>query len=176
MDRSVSRRSLAPLLAFLIAFAAVTSIGIARPQMAGAVTITCPPPASPAAGAAATAAPAAAEASPVAFPAGGGELTVFAAASLTDAFGKVKTDLEAAHPGLKITYNFAGSQALVTQMEQGAHADVFASANLTQMNAARNKGLIQGDAPVFAQNRLVVIVPKDNRPESKCRRTSPSRA
>jgi molybdate transport system substrate-binding protein len=162
VDRSVSRRTFAPLLAFLMAFAMLTTIGIARPQLAGAVTIECPAPATPAATAAATAAPTAAEASPVAFPAGGGELTVFAAASLTDAFSKVKTDLEAANPGLTITYNFAGSQALVTQMEQGAHADVFASANLTQMTAARDKGLVEGDSPVFVQNRLVIIVPKDN--------------
>ena len=44
----------------------------------------------------------------------------------------MKTDLEAAHPGLTITYNFAGSQALVTQLKEGAKADVFASANNTQ--------------------------------------------
>ena len=70
------------------------------------------------------------------FPEAGGDLTVFAAASLTDAFGQMKTDLEAAHPGLTITYNFAGSQALVTQLQEGAKADVFASANNAQMQAA----------------------------------------
>jgi molybdate transport system substrate-binding protein len=149
-------------MAFFLAFAALTTSGIARPQAVGAVTIECPPPASPAAAAAAATTAPAAEASPVAFPSGGGELTVFAAASLTDSFNKIKTDLEAANPGLTITYNFAGSQALVTQMEQGAKADVFASANLTQMNAARDKDLVEGDAPVFVQNSLVIIVPKDN--------------
>ncbi|HEY7034845.1 MAG TPA: molybdate ABC transporter substrate-binding protein [Thermomicrobiales bacterium] len=162
MARTVSRRSFAPVMAFFLAFAALTTSGIARPQAVGAVTIECPPPASPAAAAAAATTAPAAEASPVAFPSGGGELTVFAAASLTDSFNKIKTDLEAANPGLTITYNFAGSQALVTQMEQGAKADVFASANLTQMNAARDKDLVEGDAPVFVQNSLVIIVPKDN--------------
>jgi molybdate transport system substrate-binding protein len=162
VDRSVSRRALASLLAFLIAFAALTTAGIARPRPAGVVTIECPPPASPATAAATEPAPIAAEASSVAFPAGGGELTVFAAASLTDAFGHIKTDLEATHPGLTIAYNFAGSQALVTQLDQGAPADVFASANDVQMKDARDRGLIEGDARVFAQNRLVLIVPKDN--------------
>ena len=75
-------------------------------------------------------------AKPVAFPDGGGELTVFAAASLTDAFEAMQADLEAANPGLAITYNFGGSQALVTQLTEGAEADVFASANNAQMEAA----------------------------------------
>ena len=91
-----------------------------------------------------------------------GELTVFAAASLTESFNTIKTDLEAANPGLTITYNFAGSQALVTQLTQGAQADVFASANTTQMQAAQDGGVIDGDATVFVQNQLAIIVPKDN--------------
>lgn len=97
-----------------------------------------------------------------AFPEGGGNLTVFAAASLTDAFGAVKTDLEAAHPGLAIAYNFAGSQALVTQLGEGAEADVFASANNTQMKAAQEKDLISGDPVMFVKNKLVIVTPADN--------------
>jgi molybdate transport system substrate-binding protein len=98
----------------------------------------------------------------VAFPNGGGELTVFAAASLTDAFGEIKADLEAEHPGLNITYNFAGSQALVTQMTEGATADVFASANNTQMKAAQEANLIGGEPVTFARNALVIVTPPDN--------------
>lgn len=97
-----------------------------------------------------------------AFPEGGGELTVFAAASLTDAFTQIKTDLEAANPDLTIVYNFAGSQALVTQMTEGAAADVFASANVAQMTAAEAAGLIDGEPVTFVQNRLGIVVPADN--------------
>src|SRR5689334_25056248 len=62
-----------------------------------------------------------------------GELMVFAAASLTEPFTEIGKRLEATHPGLKVVYNFGGSQALRTQLEQGAHADVFASADAVQM-------------------------------------------
>jgi molybdate transport system substrate-binding protein len=96
------------------------------------------------------------------FPEGGGDLTVFAAASLTDAFGEIKSDLEADHSGLAITYNFAGSQALVTQLGEGAEADVFASANNTQMNAAQDKNLTTGDPVMFVMNQLVIVTPPDN--------------
>lgn len=96
------------------------------------------------------------------FPEGGGELTVFAAASLTDAFTQIKTDLETANPNLTIVYNFAGSQALVTQMMEGAPADVFAPANIAQMNTASEVGLIGGEPVTFVQNRLGIVVPADN--------------
>lgn len=145
----------------ILVLTALTTLGISRPMPVSAATIECAPPASPPAAAAATTTPAV-TASPVAFPENGGELTVFAAASLTDAFGQIKTDLEAANPGLTITYNFAGSQALVTQMEEGADADVFASANATQMKNANDKGLITGPSSVFVQNSLTLIVPSDN--------------
>jgi molybdate transport system substrate-binding protein len=125
-----------------------------------AATIECAPATPAASGAAATPVPA--EAAEVAFPEGGGELTVFAAASLTDSFDQVKTDLEAANPGLTITYNFAGSQALVTQLTEGAEADVFASASNAQMKNAVDAGVIDGAATVFTQNRLAIVVPKDN--------------
>ncbi|HEX5498061.1 MAG TPA: molybdate ABC transporter substrate-binding protein [Thermomicrobiales bacterium] len=119
-------------------------------------------PATPAAPAASPAASTMAVASPVAFATAGGDLTVFAAASLTDAFGKMKTDLEAAHPGLTITYNFAGSQTLATQLQQGAHADVFASANDAQMQAAQADGSIVGAPAPFVRNKLVIVTPLAN--------------
>lgn len=102
------------------------------------------------------------EATLVAFPAGGGDLTVFAAASLTEVFEEIATDLEATNDGLAITYNFAGSQALATQLTEGAEADVFAAADLTQMDNAIAAGLVDGDPVVFAENRLVIVVPADN--------------
>src|SRR5215510_19118 len=61
-------------------------------------------------------------------------LTVFAASSLTDAFNEIGKNFEAANPGVTVTFNFAGSQALQTQIEQGATPDVFASANKTEMD------------------------------------------
>ncbi len=91
-----------------------------------------------------------------------GQLTVFAAASLTEAFEEIRSALQAANPDLEITFNFAGSQALATQLTQGADADVFASANSTQMKAAQDGGVIVGDPVVFTRNRLVIVVPKDN--------------
>ena len=96
------------------------------------------------------------------FPEAGGDLTVFAASSLTDAFEQIETDLEAAHPGLQITYNFGGSQALVTQLSEGAQADAFASANNAQMTAATDNGSISGAPITFVHNRLAIVTPKDN--------------
>src|SRR5262245_52020590 len=65
-----------------------------------------------------------------------GTVTVFAAASLTDAFGELFTEFKKTNPGVEITPQFAGSPALRTQLEQGARADVYASADLPQMQMA----------------------------------------
>jgi molybdate transport system substrate-binding protein len=106
--------------------------------------------------------PVAVEQDAVGFPVEGGNVTVFAAASLTDAFEAIEQELEAASPNLSITYNFGGSQALVTQLEEGAQADVFASANMAQMEAAIEANLV-ADAPVpFVHNRLAIVTPADN--------------
>jgi molybdate transport system substrate-binding protein len=92
-----------------------------------------------------------------------GTLTVFAAASLTDAFAEIATAFEAANPGTEIVYNFAGSQQLAAQINEGAPADVFASANAAQMRAAIEGGRITaGDEQTFVRNVLVVITPDDN--------------
>lgn len=88
------------------------------------------------------------------------ELQVFAAASLTDAFTEIGKAFETAHPGVTVAVNFAGSQSLRTQLEQGAVADVFASANKKEMDAAVGSDLVaSGSAQVFLTNELVVIVP-----------------
>jgi len=90
-------------------------------------------------------------------------LTVYAAASLTQAFEEIATGFEADNPGTTVVYNFAGSQQLAQQIVQGAPADVFASANDKQMGVARDGGKIEPDAArEFVRNRLVVVVPKSN--------------
>jgi len=89
-------------------------------------------------------------------------LEVFAAASLSDAFTEIGKKLERQRPGLTIRSNFAGSQQLATQIEQGAIADVFASADERWMAHAVERGLVSGEPAVFARNRLVVIIPKTN--------------
>ena len=90
-------------------------------------------------------------------------LTVFAAASLTDAFTEIGQNFESANPGVAVTFNFAGSQALRTQIEEGAPADVFASANKTEMDNAIKGSFIAEDAPqIFLNNKLVVILPADS--------------
>lgn len=140
---------------------------VSTPSLGGTAfaqsTITCDP-LTPAASSS-TVSAATPEASPAAtaeFPDDGGELTVFAAASLTDAFAQIGSDLEAAHPGLTITFQTAGSQALVTQLQEGATADVLATANTSTMTTAIESGLIEGDSVPFTGNRLVIVTPSDN--------------
>jgi molybdate transport system substrate-binding protein len=91
-----------------------------------------------------------------------GTLTVFAAASLTGVFTDLGNQLEKDNPGLRVRFNFAGSDALARQITQGAPADVFASANTTQMKVVTDAGL-QGAAPsIFAENVLEIAVPADD--------------
>jgi molybdate transport system substrate-binding protein len=66
------------------------------------------------------------------------------------------------HPGLRIDFNFAGSQILALQLTRGASADVFASADQNWMKVIGDSGLVEGQPAVFANNRLVVIVPASN--------------
>lgn len=89
-------------------------------------------------------------------------LIVFAASSLTDAFEEIATAFEAENPGVDVVYNFGGSSTLAAQLSEGAPADVFASANNSQMNVAREAGRIAGRPLTFGKNRLVLIVPADN--------------
>lgn len=92
----------------------------------------------------------------------GGSLQVFAAASLSEAFTEIGRRLEAERQGISVRLNFAGSQQLAAQIEQGAAADLFASADERWMGYAKDRGLLAGDPALFARNRLVVIVPKTN--------------
>lgn len=90
------------------------------------------------------------------------ELVVFAAASLTDAFTEIGAAFEAENPNVRVLFSFGGSSDLALQLNEGAPADVFASANEAQMTVARDGGRIAGEPQTFAQNRLVLIVPADN--------------
>jgi molybdate transport system substrate-binding protein len=72
------------------------------------------------------------------------------------------TAFQQANPNAKLTFNFGASSALATQLGQGANADVFASADTTQMDNARKSGAVTGQDKPFAGNRLVLITPKDN--------------
>lgn len=90
-------------------------------------------------------------------------LTVFAAASLTEAFADLAEAYERQHTGVDVQLNFAGSQQLAQQLAQGAPADLFASANQRQMTVAVAAGRVEATAPqLFASNRLVIVAPADN--------------
>lgn len=91
-----------------------------------------------------------------------GEVTVFAAASLTESFTQLGKDFEAANPGAEVTFNFAGSSALARQINQGAPADVFASAATATMKQVTDTGAATGTPPVFVRNKLEIAVPKGN--------------
>jgi molybdate transport system substrate-binding protein len=92
----------------------------------------------------------------------GDELVVFAAASLTDAFDELTDTFEAQNPGVTVVRNYASSLQLATQIIEGAQADVYASANETQMARVVESGRIEPPTATFATNRLTVIVPADN--------------
>jgi molybdate transport system substrate-binding protein len=87
-----------------------------------------------------------------------GQLTVFAAASLTETFTKLGKGFEAANPGLKVTFNFGGSSALAQQINSGAPADVFASASPANMQQVTDAV----SPKTFARNRLEIAVSKGN--------------
>lgn len=89
-------------------------------------------------------------------------LTVFAAASLTDAFEDIGEAFMIENPNVDIVFSFAGSSALATQIIEGAPADVFASANEIQMQVVVDAGRITDRPQIFATNRLVVALPTEN--------------
>jgi molybdate transport system substrate-binding protein len=91
-----------------------------------------------------------------------GTVTVFAAASLTESFSTIGRDFEAANPGTRVAFNFAGSSALATQINQGAPADVFASAAPASMRTITDVGNGAGAPVTFARNQLVIAVPNGN--------------
>ena len=137
-------------------------------------TSACAPQATPAAPVVPpTAAPVATDVPPTAVPptavpatatTGPQTLTVMAAASLTASFKDMGKLFESKNTGVTVTFSFAGSQQLAQQLDQGAPADVFASASKKYMDAAvTSKRVNQADSKTFVKNVLVVILPKDNK-------------
>ena len=89
-------------------------------------------------------------------------LVVYAAASLTDTYTALGKSFEASHPGVTVKFSFEGSSTLLDQLEQGAPADVFASADRPTMDKASAAHLISGTPSLFATNTLTLIVPAGN--------------
>ncbi|OFJ55693.1 molybdate ABC transporter substrate-binding protein [Mycolicibacterium grossiae] len=92
----------------------------------------------------------------------GESVTVFAAASLKQSFTQLGNQFEGDHPGTTVEFSFAGSSDLVTQLTQGASADVFASADATNMQKAADAGLLDGSPVNFASNVLTIAVAPGN--------------
>ena len=89
-------------------------------------------------------------------------LTILAASSLTDAFGELANTFEDQNEGVEMKQSFGASSDLLAQIQQGAAADVFASAAQEEMDTAEKDGLVSGTPRVFVKNREVIMVPKDN--------------
>jgi molybdate transport system substrate-binding protein len=121
--------------------------------LAAMVAWACTSSSSPAASVAGSSVPASVDAAP---------LTIFGAASLKGALDKVKPEWEAAHPGSTLTISTDSSAALETQIEQGAPADVFLSADTANPNKLVGKSLADGAPVEFAGNVLTIVVPTAN--------------
>ncbi|MDT5246711.1 MAG: molybdate transport system substrate-binding protein, partial [Mycobacterium sp.] len=92
----------------------------------------------------------------------GGKIIVFAAASLKKTFTDIGEQFKTENPGASVEFSFAGSSDLVTQLTQGAPADVFASADTKNMDKAAQAGLLAGDPVNFASNTLTIAVAPGN--------------
>jgi molybdate transport system substrate-binding protein len=155
------RRRIIPIVALLLvvvipaAFGA-TSKTIRKAKATKKVTTTKHVTTAPTTAASTTAAP-----TTTPTPVSGG-VTVFAAASLTASFTEVAEAFEKANPGAEVTLNFAGSATLVTQIQNGAPADVFASADTANMDRLINAKLITGTPAIFTRNKPMIVVPKGN--------------
>jgi molybdate transport system substrate-binding protein len=90
------------------------------------------------------------------------DITVFAAASLTETFTELGKQFEEANPGVTVAFNFGGSSALAQQINEGAPADVFASASPVNMRQVIQTGAVTEKAATFARNRLEIVVPAGN--------------
>ena len=94
--------------------------------------------------------------------AGGGKLIVFAAASLKKSFTDIGEQFKTDNPGSDVEFSFAGSSDLVTQLTQGAPADVFASADTRNMDKAAQADLLSGQPVNFASNTLTIVTTPGN--------------
>jgi molybdate transport system substrate-binding protein len=92
----------------------------------------------------------------------GDTLRVFAATSLTDAFGELAKTFEEDNPGVEVRLNLESSTTLLAQIQQGAPADVYGSSAEEEMDKAVKDGLVAGEPKIFAKNREVIMVPEAN--------------
>ena len=99
-------------------------------------------------------------------------MTVFAASSLHEMLSEIAVGFQDRNPGVSVELNFAGSQRLRTQLEHGAAADVFASADAVQMDLAEASGLLIDSPTIFAYNKLVVVTPRPTDDSSSSPRQS----
>ena len=106
--------------------------------------------------------PSATSPAPATSAAAGGKIMVFAAASLKQTFTDIGEQFKTDNPGSSVEFSFAGSSDLVTQLTQGAQADVFASADTNNMDKAAKAGLLAGDPVNFASNTLTIAVAPGN--------------
>jgi molybdate transport system substrate-binding protein len=106
--------------------------------------------------------PAASSPTPTTSAAAGGKIMVFAAASLKQTFTDIGEQFKTDNPGSSVEFSFAGSSDPVTQLTQGAQADVFASADNNNMDKAAKAGLLAGDPVNFASNTLTIAVAPGN--------------
>jgi molybdate transport system substrate-binding protein len=154
---STSRRLFGALIALVFVAACSSSAPpstATEPTHAPASAVKpTPPPA---------AAPPTTASGPATAEAASGEIVVFAASSLTDAFQDMAAAFQQANPNARLTFSFGSSSQLATQLGQGARADVFASADQAQMDNARKADAIAGQDRIFARNQLVLITPRDN--------------
>ena len=91
-----------------------------------------------------------------------GEITVLAAASLTETFDALAADFEAENPGTTVTLSYGGSSALAQQITAGSPVDDFFSASAATMTTVADAGLVEGEPATFARNRLEIAVPPGN--------------
>src|SRR5262249_37405197 len=91
-----------------------------------------------------------------------GEIMVFAGAAMTESVTQIGKDFEAANPGTRGKFSFAGDPTLDSQINQGAPVDVYASANMRTMKAVTDAGNAGGNPVIFARNQPVIVVPKGN--------------
>jgi molybdate transport system substrate-binding protein len=91
-----------------------------------------------------------------------GEITVFAASSLTESFDAIAKQFEKKYPGVSVKFNYDASSNLATQINQGAPADVFASADQDNLQKTIDSGAVTPPPVAFAKNRLEIAVEKGN--------------
>lgn len=153
MSRSPSRRGGRRVAGVVLAVGAALALAACSSGSSGSTTTGTAPTGS---------AQASASASAPAAPGATGTLTVFAAASLKATFTEIGQTFQEQNPGATVTFNFAGSSDLVTQLTSGAPADVFAAADQKNMTKAVDGGVIDGTPVNLASNTLTIVTRPGN--------------